>query len=130
VFDVIAGFLAVPLVLMILGCSRSLTHKEAEEIVRRHPALQPDDAVLVEAVSHESGQTEAIARAKLIAPTLNLKFRRYDTGWTWEFVETRAGGWIAPDVAIGQVRKEIRQANIAMDRTTPSRVPRHDRTDH
>jgi hypothetical protein len=40
--------------------------------------------------------------------TANLKFRRFDKGWTWEFVETKAGGWIAPDVAIGQIREEDR----------------------
>lgn len=47
-------------------------------------------------------------RATIAGATTNLKFRRFDTGWTWEFVETKAAGWIAPDVAIGQIREEQR----------------------
>ena len=52
--------------------------------------------------------TEAIVRATIAGTTTNLKLRRFDTGWTWEFVETKAGGWVAPDVAVGQIREEQR----------------------
>jgi hypothetical protein len=44
---------------------------------------------------------------------MNLKFRRFDKGWAWEFVETKTGGWITPDVAIGQIREQHRASAAA-----------------
>ena len=48
-------------------------------------------------------EAEAIARVAIDGHVLNLKFRRYDDGWRWEFAETKAGGWIAPDVVAQQL---------------------------
>jgi hypothetical protein len=67
--------------------------------------------VVVDAIP-SSSQTEAIVRATIAGETTNLKFLKSDTGWTWEFVETKGGEWIAPDLGIGQVREADRQRRI------------------
>lgn len=88
----------------VLGCSRALTHDQAKAVILRNVLIRATDDVSVDAVS-PSGEAEAIVRATVAGETTNMKFRRFDSGWTWEFVETKTGGWIAPDVAIGQVRE-------------------------
>lgn len=89
------------------ACSRGLNHQEAKTVVEQHPLIRTTDSVSVDAISIVN-DAESIVRATIAGHTTNLKFRRYDTGWTWEFVETKAGGWIAPEVAVGQIREEHR----------------------
>lgn len=91
------------------ACSRELSREEAKAVIEQHSLIRPTDNVSVEAIS-SAAETEAIVRATISGTTTNLKLRRFDTGWTWEFVETKSGGWIAPDVAIGQIREEQRTA--------------------
>ena len=88
-------------------CSRELTRDEAQSVIERHSLIRPTDKVTVDAISSTS-PTEAVVRATIAGATTNLKFRRFDTGWAWEFVETKAAGWVAPDVALGQIREEQR----------------------
>lgn len=99
--------------LVVAGCSGRLDHTQAEQIIEQSPLVKPDsDNVKVDAISSTS-QTEAVVRATIADNTLNLKFRRFDNGWTWEFVETKSGGWIAPDVAMGQIRETQRAVAAA-----------------
>lgn len=92
------------------GCARGLDHEEAKRVIEQDALIKPAaDNVKVDAISSTS-PTEAVVRATIADNNLNLKFRRFDKGWTWEFVETKAGGWIAPDVAMGQIREEQRAA--------------------
>jgi hypothetical protein len=95
------------------GCARGLDHEEAKRVIEQNPLIKPAaDNVKVDAISSTSA-TEAVVRATIAENNLNLKFRRFDKGWTWEFVETKAGGWIAPDVAMGQIREEQRAVAAA-----------------
>lgn len=94
------------------GCTRELSHSQAQHIIESSPLVKPaDDHVVVDAISSPS-PTEAIVRATIAGETTNLKFRKYDTGWTWEFQETKGGGWIAPDQGVGQIREANRQRRI------------------
>jgi hypothetical protein len=97
---------------LVTSCSRNLSHDEAKAIIERNSLIRATDKVSVDAIS-ASESAEAIVRATIAGRTTNLKFRNFDNGWTWEFVETKAGGWIAPDVAIGQIREEVRTAAAA-----------------
>ena len=99
------------LVCALVGCNRGLSHDQARQLIVGNNLIRSSDAVAVDAVSAQ-GSTEAIARATIAGHTANLKFRKYDSGWTWEFVETKAGGWISPDVAMSQIREANRQAKI------------------
>jgi hypothetical protein len=92
---------------LISGCSHSLSRDEAKNVIERNSLVRQSDNVSVDAISN-SGPSEAVVRASIAGAVTNLKFRRFDTGWAWEFVETKSGGWIAPDVAIGQIREEHR----------------------
>src|SRR5262249_33645132 len=80
---------------------------ESNQVIRR-----ADDHVMIDAIS-QSSPTEAVVRASISGEMTNLKFRRYDTGWSWEFVETKAGGWIAPDQAIIELREPARLKRVA-----------------
>jgi hypothetical protein len=91
--------------------SKELTRDEAKSVIQKHSLIRPTDNVAVDAISSTS-PTEAFVRASFAGSTTNLKFRRFDTGWTWEFVETKTGGWVAPDVAIGEIRENNRQAAL------------------
>jgi hypothetical protein len=94
------------------GCSHGLSHEQAQQLIESNALVRPaEDHVVVDAVSMSS-QTEAIVRATIAGQTSNLKFRKFDTGWAWEFMETRNGGWIAPDVGVGQIRETNRQRRI------------------
>lgn len=95
--------------LALMACSGGLTPEDAKQVVTGNSLMRPTDTVIVDAVSATS-DTESVVRTTINGHTLNLKLRRFDKGWTWEFVETKAGGWIAPDVAIGQIREEDRNA--------------------
>jgi hypothetical protein len=108
--------------LFLCGCSRGLSHDEALRVISGHKALRASDNVSVDAISSTSA-SEAIVRTTIAGETLNLKLRKFDTGWTWEFAETKGGGWIAPDVAIAQVR-EIRRVEAAGRRGTKAHTPR------
>jgi hypothetical protein len=94
------------------GCARGLSYEQAKQRIESNSLIRPaSDSVKVEAIS-ASAENEAVVRAKIADHSINLKFRRYDTGWTWEFVETKSGGWIAPDAAIAEIREENRQPRI------------------
>lgn len=96
----------------IAACSRGLSHNEAKNVIQQNSLIRANDKVSVDAIS-STNSAEAVVRATIAGNTTNLKFRRFDKGWTWEFVETKSGGWIAPDVAIGQIREEHRTAAAA-----------------
>lgn len=107
--------LLIPAVVLFLasGCARGLDHDEAKRVIEQNALIKPAaDNVTVDAISSTS-PTEAVVRTTIAGNNLNLKFRRFDKGWTWEFVETKAGGWIAPDVAMGQIREEQRTTAVA-----------------
>lgn len=94
------------------ACASGLSAERAKAAVQDSALIRQTDTVSVDAVS-ATNDTEAIARTTINGRTINLKFRRYDKGWTWEFVETKGGGWIAPDLAIAQMREEERTAAAA-----------------
>ena len=98
--------ITLPMVILA-GCSRALTTEEAKRTVQSSSLLRPTDSVAIDALSPTS-DTESVVHATINGRSLNLKFRRFDKGWTWEFVETRAGGWVAPDIAVAQIREEDR----------------------
>jgi hypothetical protein len=104
--------ICIPVIVSIPACRGGLTRDEAKNVIEQHRLIRPTDKVSVDAIS-SGDTTEAIVRATIAGTTTNLKFRRFDTGWTWEFVETKSGGWIAPDVAIGQIREEQRTVAAA-----------------
>jgi hypothetical protein len=93
--------------LTMAGCTRALSHDEAKRVIEQNHLIRTTDNVSVDGVS-AANATEAVVRAAIGGQTTNLKFRRFDKGWAWEFVETKTGGWVAPDVAIGQIREEHR----------------------
>src|SRR5262249_37613613 len=96
-----------------LACNRGLSSDEAKRVVESNQVIRrADDHVMIDAIS-QSSPTEAVVRASISGEMTNLKFRRYDTGWSWEFVETKAGGWIAPDQAIIELREPARLKRVA-----------------
>jgi hypothetical protein len=95
------------LAFVVPACSRGLSREEAKAVIEENSLIRQTDAVSVDGIS-STNEAEAVVRATIAGATTNLKFRRFDSGWTWEFVETKAGGWVAPDVAIGQIREEKR----------------------
>lgn len=99
---------SIAMALLSIACSQSLTTGKAEKALRESPLLQGGAALEVIAVSQEAGRNEAIVKARIDGIPLNLKFRKYDQGWSWEFVETRGGLWISPELAMGQVRSASR----------------------
>jgi hypothetical protein len=94
------------------ACGRGLDRDEAKRIVQDSPLIRPTDNVAVEAMS-ALNDAETVVRTTIAGKPTNLKFRRFDTGWKWEFVETNSGGWIAPEVAISQIREEQRAVAAA-----------------
>jgi hypothetical protein len=101
------ALIGVIIALASAACSRGLSHDEATAVITRNQLIRASDNVSVDAVA-STNDSESIVRASVRGRTMNLKFRRFDSGWTWEFVETKAGGWITPDVAIAQIREEER----------------------
>lgn len=101
----------VVLALLACACNRGLSHDEAVRVISTNKSLRPTDNVAVNGIS-SSAPNEAIVRTTIAGETMNLKLRRFDTGWTWEFAETKGGGWIAPDLAVAQVRESNRQRRI------------------
>lgn len=95
------------LALLACACSRGLSHDEALRTISTQKSLRVTDNVTVDAIS-SSAPNEAIVRATIAGETMNLKLRRFDTGWAWEFAETKSGGWIAVDEAVAQVRERRR----------------------
>jgi hypothetical protein len=93
--------------LLPTACSHGLTHDEASQVIRQNALIRPADQVSVEAISTTS-DSESVVKATIAGQAVNLKLRRYDKGWAWEFAETKAGGWIAPDVAIAEIRETHR----------------------
>jgi hypothetical protein len=108
----LAGVFILALVSASACGSKELTRDEAKNVIQQRSLIRPTDNVSVDAISSTS-PTEALVRASLAGTTTNLKFRCFDTGWTSEFVETKTGGWLAPDVAIGQIREDNRKAAAA-----------------
>lgn len=100
------------LALAMVACSRSISTDDALQAVRRHALFKPADRISVDAVSHQAGSTEAIAKTSINGNTYNLKLRRYDTGWTWEFAETKGGTWVSPDVMMTGLREEERATRV------------------
>jgi len=99
--------LVVVFVPAVSACSRGLTRDEAMSAISRNSLIRPSDTIAVDAISATS-DSEAVVRASVGGQTTNLKLRRFDTGWTWEFVETKAGGWISPDIFLGEVHERER----------------------
>lgn len=99
--------------LLATSCSGQLDHSQARGIIEEHSLIRKDsDAITVEAISQERGKPEAIVRATIAGVSVNLKFRRYDSGWRWEFIETAGGGWIAPDNGMPEIREADRQRRV------------------
>lgn len=92
----------------VLACNRGLSRDEALRSINTHSTIRTTDDVTIDALS-QSGPNEAIVRATLLGRTTNLKLRRFDSGWTWEFVETKVGGWIPPETAMAELREPDRQ---------------------
>jgi hypothetical protein len=107
----VASVFAVVALLNLGACGQDLTHKNAVQVIKTNSALRASDNVTVDAISN-SGSAEAIVKSTINGSTLTLKFRRYDSGWAWESVETQGGSWIAPEAAIGQIREVDRQKRI------------------
>jgi len=93
------------------ACSKRLSANEANRLVAAHPLAKGLEPIATEAISTAS-DTEAITRTKIGDAVVNLKFRRYDTGWMWEFVETKGGGWIAADEALKTFQEAARQKRV------------------
>src|SRR5687767_15082132 len=89
------------LVVFGAGCNRGLTAEKADGIITAHPKAIGVTPVSTEGISATS-ETEAITKTKIGDEVLNLKFRRYDKEWRWEFVETKGGGWIASEEVLDQ----------------------------
>jgi hypothetical protein len=89
-----------------------LSRDEAVRSIKAHSAMRDTDDIAVDAVSL-SGPNQAIVRATLLGQITNLKLRRFDSGWTWEFVETKTGGWMPPETAMREVREPARQKRAA-----------------
>lgn len=104
-------FLAILAAVALSTCSKDLTRDDAKRLIASNSLIRSGDDVSIEAIS-SSSPTESIIRARIAGTATNLKFRRYDSGWVWEFVETKAGGWIAPDMAMAQIRETNRQPRI------------------
>lgn len=99
--------LVVLALLLACSCSRGLSNDEAVRTIAAHKAMTKADTVAVDGISL-STPNEAIVRATIDGETTNLKLRKYDTGWVWEFAETKAGGWIAAEEALTQLREPRR----------------------
>lgn len=99
--------------MMSAGCGHQLKAPEADRLVSAHPKAQGLTPITTEAVSSTS-DTEAITRTKIVDQILNLKFRRYDNGWRWEFAETKGGGWIAAEEVLGSLQEaaRVKRANV------------------
>ena len=106
--------IAIVLAALCGACSGGkLSSEEALRVIRSNSTITTKDTVAVEAVSQAEGAAEAIVKAKVNAATMNLKLRRYDKGWQWEFAETNGGSWIAPHLALEPMREEERLARAA-----------------
>jgi hypothetical protein len=93
------------------ACSPSaLSPQEALEAIRTNAAILKTDKIAVVGVSHAPPATEAIAKTDVNGSIMNLKLRRYDKGWQWEFAETKGGTWIEPSLALAPMREEVRLA--------------------
>jgi hypothetical protein len=95
------------MVIVTWACGHSLNQAEAERVVKANAAAARVGEIRVDGIS-QSDRNEAIVRARFGSTVLNLRLRRYDTGWVWEFAETVAGGWVTPEKAVEQIREERR----------------------
>lgn len=99
---------------IVAACGDGRLQREtAANALAEHPLLKTLTPIDVQAVSQGDSAAEAIARVSIDDNVLNFKFRRYDDGWRWEFAETKAGGWIAPDVVAQQLIEQRRQKKVA-----------------
>ncbi len=104
----IAASAAIALVVLSLaGCSRDLTRREADRIVSENPKAAGVAPVSTEGISKTS-DSEAITKTRIGEAVFNLKFRRYDSDWKWEFVETKAGSWIAAEQLLDELQEKRR----------------------
>lgn len=91
----------------VTGCSGDLTRKTADRVVSQNPKAAGIAPVATEGISKTS-DSEAITKTRLGEDLYNLKFRRYDNDWKWEFVETKGGGWIAADELLDELQEKQR----------------------
>ncbi|MBA2257730.1 MAG: hypothetical protein H0W18_02430, partial [Acidobacteria bacterium] len=102
----LASAATVSVTLLAIGCSRDLSARDADRIIAAHPQAS-GLAVSTEGISKTS-ESESITKTRVGDSTYNLKFRRYDKDWRWEFVETKGGGWIAADELLDQLQEKER----------------------
>ena len=95
----------------VTSCSRDLTRSEADRIVAEHPKATGITPVTTEGISKTS-DSEAITKTRIGGQVFNLKFRRYDKQWRWEFVETKGGGWLASDELLDQLQEKERLKRV------------------
>ena len=93
---------------VLAACSKQLSASEAERVIAAYPKASDLGVVHVEAISQADGSNEAIVRVGFGETRLNAKLRRYDKGWEWEFVETKAGTWLSPDRVIAEIHEQER----------------------
>jgi hypothetical protein len=108
----VRGMLFVSIALPGLACNSGLSRDEALRSVKTHTTIRATDEISIDGIS-QGAPSEAIVRATLLGHTTNLKFRRFDSGWTWEFVETKVGGWIPPEAAMVELREPDRKKRAA-----------------
>lgn len=95
----LAIVLAVTGGLALMGCSgNGLSDSAALERLRADKDL-PIPAEDVKVVGITEGETERIVKVDFGGTIANVKFRRFDKGWSPEQMETAAGGWV--DLATG-----------------------------
>ena len=87
------------------GCSGKLSTSEVERVIAAYPGVSDVGPVKVDAVSQGDGSNEAFVQVALGEVRLNAKLRRYDKGWQWEFVGTKAGTWLSPEVPLNEMRE-------------------------
>jgi len=100
----VRGTLFVSIALPGLACNSGLSRDEALRGIKTHTTIRATDEISIDGIS-QGAPNEAIVRATLLGRTTNLKFRRFDSEWTWEFVETKVGGWIPPEAAVMESRR-------------------------
>ncbi|MGE3519253.1 MAG: hypothetical protein AB7J63_09905, partial [Vicinamibacterales bacterium] len=103
--------------LLLCSCGpRALDATAALAAIEQNPASTDlgTKGLQIEGIAQADGSAEAIARVKVDETSQNWRFRRYDTGWQWEMVETRSGGWIDAEAAARNIVESRRLAR-AMD---------------
>ena len=81
----------------VVGCSPSaLTETVALDRLREHKSLHvaPED---VKVLGITDGETERIVKVDFGGNIANVKFRRFNQGWSPEQIETIGGSWLALD---------------------------------